>query len=49
MYVTITMLVSAVPVVYWGKLQEVDVSSFYPSFGLQGMEGDILLLYRCEL
>ena len=39
MYVAVTMSVSAVPVVYWGKLQKIDVSSFCLSFGLQGSEG----------
>lgn len=43
MYVAITMSVSAIPVVYWGKLQKVYVSSFCPSFGLQGPEGYVFI------
>lgn len=43
MFVAVTMLLSAIPVNYWGKLQKVCVSSFCPSFGLQGSEGYVLI------
>lgn len=46
MFVAVTMLFSAVPVDYWGKLQKVHVSSFCPSLELQGSEGYVLITLR---
>lgn len=43
MYVAVTMSVSTIPIVYLGKLQEVDVSSFCPSFVQQGAEGSVVI------
>lgn len=49
MFVAVTMLFSAIPVNYWGKLQKVHVSSFCSSFGVQGSEGYVVITLHIRI